>query len=191
MPFKLHSSCAPSSQLISHYILFLHTYLGGEFFMSAKISFQEMRPQKPSLLFKVLHSNANEPSKYCHIARGVHCSQRLLCFSSILSTSALYISNPCPVSLRSLVSRVPELRARPPESWAGDTSPCCPRAYTRKVGKKPTTYSFNQSSLNFHSWKCAAVKKGDRADNNVLQKDCRAHFGEGVDQDVEIDNASK
>ena len=100
--------------------LFLYIYsraLGGEFFMSAKISYQEMRPQKPSSLFKVLHSNANEPSKYFQVAGGVHCSQRLLRFSSILPTSALYISNPCPVSLRSLVSRVPELRAaRPPES---------------------------------------------------------------------------
>lgn len=99
----------------------------------------------------------------------------------VLTRTSVFLfhpSNKCPLHIKSL-SGVPEEpgvpcpritgctlhTARLPESWVGDTSPCCPRAYTRKVGKKPTTYSFNQSSLNSHSWKCQPLK---RAANRIV-----------------------
>ena len=94
----------------------------------------------------------------------------------VLTRTSVFLfhpSNKCPLHIKSL-SGVPEEpgvpcpritgctlhTARLPESWVGDTSPCCPRAYTRKVGKKPTTYSFNPSPHSIPTLESVRLWKG-------------------------------
>ena len=109
MPFKLHSPSAPSSQLIFHSIIrshpedipysnFMHLFhctFGELCFMSVNKSFQE-----------------NLCTRQENVTRKRTGAHKDFCVSlpSVQQVPFTYISSPCPVSLRNLVSRVPELR---------------------------------------------------------------------------------
>ena len=115
----------------------------------------------------------------CHKKEN-RCSQGLLCFSSIRPTSALYISSPCPVSLRSLVSRVPELRGAhctlhgSPSRESG-TRVLAARGHTPgKWGRNPQLIHSTPVLTQFPLLKVSACEKG-------CQQDCGAHFGDGED----------